>query len=129
MYEMLTCSRLISRLALVAPILFSAPSRDYEGAECAIRRLLQPADVSPGTIALTSTGAAEDVDVLLVPTTVDPGRYAITVTRRAQDIYRADGIGLHIQTRYCYEYAYGEQAVLELQARAGYSLGSLVFNR
>lgn len=39
--------------------------------------------------------------------------YKVTVTRKGQDLYRVDGTSVYIVTRYCYEYAYSEEAVLK----------------
>lgn len=39
------------------------------------------------------------------------GRYAVTVTRKDSDVY-VDRSGAVILTRYCYEYVYGDNAIL-----------------
>jgi hypothetical protein len=38
--------------------------------------------------------------------------YRVSVTRVDQDLYRDSGSGLYLRTRYCYEYAYGADAIL-----------------
>ena len=40
--------------------------------------------------------------------------YAVNVRRIDKDLYKTDE-GLYIQTKYCYEYAYGEDAVLKYE--------------
>lgn len=47
------------------------------------------------------------------------GRYSVSVTRKASNTYKLDGKAIWVQTRYCYEYAYSEDAVL--------TAGQLVF--
>ena len=39
-------------------------------------------------------------------------RYQVSLTRKATNLYKVDGQPFWIQTRYCYVYAYGEDAVL-----------------
>ena len=40
--------------------------------------------------------------------------YTVEVRRIDQDLYKTDE-GVYIQTRYCYRYAYGEEAVLKYE--------------
>lgn len=40
--------------------------------------------------------------------------YKVNVRRLDKDLYRTDS-GLYIQTRYCYRYAYGDDAVLSYE--------------
>jgi len=41
--------------------------------------------------------------------------YAVNVRRIDKDLYKTDG-GVYIQTKYCYEYSYGDDAVLKYEA-------------
>lgn len=43
--------------------------------------------------------------------------YSVNVRRIDQDLYKTDE-GIYIQTRYCYEYAYGDDAVLKYERYA-----------
>ena len=40
--------------------------------------------------------------------------FKVNVRRLDQDLYRTDE-GIYIQTRYCYEYAYGDDAILKYE--------------
>lgn len=40
--------------------------------------------------------------------------YKVNVKRIEQDLYKTDS-GLYIQTKYCYEYTYGDDAVLKYE--------------
>lgn len=51
--------------------------------------------------------------LLLVGAVAHATLYRISVTRKAQDLYKVDGTSVLIKTRYCYEYAYGEEAILD----------------
>ncbi|WP_140637490.1 hypothetical protein [Methylibium rhizosphaerae] len=58
-----------------------------------------------------------------LPLAAEAATYEITVTRKASNVYRVDGKSITIQTRYCYVYAYSEEALLK---SSGYG-GELIF--
>jgi hypothetical protein len=39
-------------------------------------------------------------------------RYKVNLTRKDRNLYKVDGTAFWVQTRYCYEYGYGEEAAL-----------------
>jgi hypothetical protein len=45
--------------------------------------------------------------------------YEITVTRKGANLYKVDGKEIFIRTKYCYEYAYSETAILDAYGTAG----------
>lgn len=45
--------------------------------------------------------------------------YRISVTREDSNLYRVLGKDLYIETRYCYEYVYGENSLLKMSGRIG----------
>lgn len=49
--------------------------------------------------------------------------YQVSVTRKGANLYKVDGQQIFIRTNYCYEYAYGEEAIL----KAAGSTGDLTF--
>ena len=51
--------------------------------------------------------------------------YTVEVRRIDQDLYKTDE-GVYIQTRYCYRYAYGDEAVLKYE-QYGYD-NKLIFD-
>lgn len=60
--------------------------------------------------------------VLAVPisassTSVD--RFSVSVKRIEKDLYQVEGQRVIIETRYCYEYAYGEDAILQWEGKYG----------
>ncbi len=63
------------------------------------------------------------VAMCLVTQTSLAGTYEVNVTRRGSNVYRVDGKSIMIQTRYCYVYAYAEEAILK---SSGYG-GELIF--
>ncbi len=54
--------------------------------------------------------------------------YSITVTRECNDLYRIDGTSYYLKTRFCFEFAFGEQALIRNYSPAGYSKGELCFS-
>lgn len=54
---------------------------------------------------------------MVIPTLAHAEYYKVYVKRVDQDLYKAN-TGLYIQTRYCYEYAYGDDAVLKYEQYA-----------
>jgi hypothetical protein len=45
--------------------------------------------------------------------------YQVSVTRKDANLYKVDGQQIYIRTNYCYEYAYGDAAILEAIGGAG----------
>jgi len=120
----------IARLTVVAVVLVAtllvvsvlAANTDYDIAE-----VYGSAIPAQGTVVLTTSGDIEDIDVLLSETELDIGRYSVTVTRKAQDLYKIDGFNIYVKTRYCYEYSYSQDAILDYDSQAGYTKGTLTF--
>lgn len=54
------------------------------------------------------------VALLVVTGTAAAEMYAVNVKRVDKDLYKTDQ-GVYIQTKYCYEYAYGDDAVLKYE--------------
>ena len=63
--------------------------------------------------------------VLATDVSVFADRYSVTVKRLEKDLYQDIASKTIIETRYCYEYAYGEEAVLTWEGR--YGNNSLIF--
>lgn len=76
-----------------------------------------------GVLAL---GAA--LAVALVPLAAEAADYyRVNVRRVGQDLYRETGSRYLIKTRYCYEYVYGEDAILIWEGSGAWSGSRLVF--
>jgi hypothetical protein len=50
--------------------------------------------------------------------------YEVNLTRKGSNVYKIDGKDIIIQTRYCYVYAYSEEAILKTSAMAARSSSS-----
>lgn len=54
--------------------------------------------------------------------------YKVTVTRDSADLYKVQSGNVYIKTRYCYEYVYGDEAILRIDSTAGYNIGKIIFS-
>ena len=66
--------------------------------------------MTTGNSALLRAVAA--ITLLVVSGSALAEMFAVSVRRIDKDLYKTDE-GVYIQTRYCYEYAYGDDAVLK----------------
>jgi hypothetical protein len=66
------------------------------------------------TAALTAQSTASDY-------------YKVKVTRKAQDLYQVDGQSIYIKTRYCYEYSFSQDAIVQIDSTVGYNIVKLMF--
>jgi hypothetical protein len=118
---------LILSLGLVTLTASSGAVRKSHDTECDVKGIFKTIDVPSGSISLSGTGEIQDVDQLLGPISLSSGTYDISVTRKAKDLYRADGTGTYILTRYCYEYVYSQKAELRYSAFGVVGTGKLTF--
>jgi hypothetical protein len=68
------------------------------------------------------------VVVLVVTTGLAEGanRYKVSVTRKDSNLYAIDGTSYWLKTKYCYEYAYSQDAVIVWEGAGSFS-NKLVF--
>ena len=50
--------------------------------------------------------------------------YKVSLTRKDQDFYQVSFGKIFVRTKYCYEYAYGEDAIIDTEKREVIFLGS-----
>lgn len=96
--------------------------------ECGVSQIYQSIEPESDVKALTTYGELEDVELLLVPTKLDVGVYEIQITRKGSNIYKVEGTKFYIETRYCYEYATFEDAILKIESSYGYTKGTIYFD-
>ncbi len=95
--------------------------------ECDIEAILAPRGLPSGALALDRYSDAIEVDEVLLPVEIEAGTYDVSLTRETDDLYSIVGETLYIKTRYCYEYAIRDDAVLKIESLQGYTLGKLIF--
>lgn len=112
---------------LLALLLMGVISPSPPSGECDIASVLKEVTVDPHTIAEGEYGEFEEISRLFVPASVEDGRFRASVTRKGKDVYQVDGVGLMLRTRYCYEYSYSEDVVLDLRSVGSRSFGTIHF--
>lgn len=99
----------------------ASPSSRYD--VVAVYQLLEARDL----VAYTSDGEFRDVEMLFQRYNQNAGTYDVRVTRVNSNVYRVDGTSLYIRTRFCYQYGYGNRALLKITGYYGYSIGTIEF--
>jgi len=120
----------IARTFVLVVTLFTTSKASPSAARttsCDVKGVYKTIDAPAGTISLSGMGETQEVEQLLAPASLSSGSYDVSVTRKAKDLYRADGTGTYIVTRYCYEYAYSQKAILRYTGGGSYGGGTLVF--
>ena len=95
--------------------------------ECDVDEFYQALDTQSGIKVLTSGGELEEAELILVPTKMKEGRYKVELTRKASNLYKVEGTKFYIETRYCYEYATYDDAILKVESNYGYTKGKIYF--
>ncbi len=95
--------------------------------DCDVKALYEAIDTDYGVKVITSLGSIEDVDVILSPIKMDVGDYKVNVTRKANNIYKVEGTDYYLETNFCYEYSYSDEAILSIESQYGYTKGKLFF--
>lgn len=109
-------------------ISFTASSvANINGDECDVAYFYEAISPNSGTKVLTSSGELEAAELILVPTNIEEGTYKVEVTRKGSNIYKLEGTEYYIETRYCYEYATYDDAILEVESNYGYTRGTIYF--
>ena len=84
-------------------------------------------ELKSGTKVIDAMGSVSDASAVLVPTKVDEGKYEVELTRIDKDYYHICGTSLYIETKYCYEYATWDDAILNITSNYGYTRGEVIF--
>jgi hypothetical protein len=111
-------------LTILTTLLMGSPNR--ADASCDVAEIYSAVAAPFGTLALTSLGEMDEIELVLVPAKIDDGTYSVAVSRMASNLYKVDGKNTYVKTRYCYEYAYSQDAVLRIDG-PGSSRGTLIF--
>ena len=92
-----------------------------------IEEFYERQELPSDTVAENLYGSIEEIRALYVPTRLDTGRYSVEVTRVDSNFYRICGTDIYIKTRYCYEYASYDDAILIVESNYGYTKGEIIF--
>jgi hypothetical protein len=119
-YILIVCSGLFVMLT-------SFSSKIKPSSSCDIDGFYSGREPESNTLVLTSNDELVEAKLVLVPTKMDIGSYTISITRKGSNLYKIDGENIYIKTRYCNEYTYRHDVVLEVESSYGYNKGKLIF--
>ncbi len=109
-------------------LLTSYTSVKSNGDECEVKEFYKVVEPDDDVKVLTKSGDLEEVELILVPTKMEEGTFKIELTRKGSNIYKVEGTSYYIETRYCYEYATYDDAILKVESNYGYTKGEIIFN-
>lgn len=114
---------------LSVPILISSTSvsKNNDSEVYDIANIYEKVELDSGSKALDSFGNIKEVKAVFVPTKLDTKRYNVKVTRIDSNFYQICGTDIYIETKYCYEYATRDDAILNITSNYGYSKGEIIF--
>lgn len=122
-------TRLIKFLSAMVIILAYATDADAQSdlKTYDIAQVYEAVEMENGSKSIDSYGNVEEVKTVLTPTRFDEGKYSVELTRVDTNFYKIEGTSMYIETRYCYEYAYRDDAILILDSYYGYTKGEVAF--
>ena len=104
------------------PVQMEVGSSSYD-----IAGIYEKVELKSGSKVIDAMGSVSDANAVLVPTKVDEGKYEVELTRIDKDFYQICGTSLYIETKYCYEYATWDDAILNITSNYGYTRGEVIF--
>lgn len=110
---------ILSILTLFSIVAMAEKSYDVEA-------VYEKEELPYGSKVMDNYNNIKDAKYLLVPADIRSGNYEVTVKRIDSNTYQVVGTDLIIITKYCYEYAYNEKAVLQYTGYS-YTKGKLIF--
>ena len=116
-------------LLLVGAILLSSSTHPLSSKVDSydIAGIYEKVELKSGSKVLDSYGNVKDAKAVYVPTKIDTGKYEVELTRIDSNFYQIYGTNLYIETKYCYEYATRDDAILNITSNYGYTRGEVIF--
>jgi hypothetical protein len=99
----------------------------YGQTKCDVKHFYKAIEAESDVKVLTKGGEFEEAERILVPTKLDEGKYKLSLTRKASNLYKVEAQDIYIETRYCYEYAIGDDVILIVESNYGYDKGEIIF--
>ena len=79
-----------------------------------IAGIYEKQELKSGSKVIDSYNDVKDAKYVLIPTKIDTGKYSVELTRIDSNFYQVYGTSIVIETKYCYEYATRDDAVLNI---------------
>ena len=119
-FIILTC--LMTLLFTSSSSLSTSKASSYD-----IAGIYEKVELKSGSKVLDSYGNVKDAKAVYVPTKIDTGKYEVELTRIDSNFYQIYGTNLYVETKYCYEYAARDDAILNITSNYGYTRGEVIF--
>lgn len=115
--------------SILLPITMSSSTTDTlsEASSYDIAGIYEKVELKDGAKVMDSYGNIKDAKAVYVPTKIDTGKYEIELTKIDSNFYQIYGTNLYIETKYCYEYATRDDAILNITSNYGYTRGEVIF--
>ena len=126
MNRLIRCGVLMACIPLFVSAGFPVKT-EMESSSYDIAEIYEKVELKSGAKAITNLGGIESAEAVLIPTKVDVGKYEVELTRVDANFYRICGTSLYIETKYCYEYATSDDAILNITSNYGYTRGEVIF--
>ena len=119
----------ITILLACIPIFISAnhTAETYSSKSYDIIGIYEKIELKEGAKGLDSYGNIKDIKAAFVPAQINNGKYDVKLTKIDTDFYNICGTSLYIETKYCYEYATRDDAILNIRSNYGYIRGETIF--
>jgi hypothetical protein len=92
-----------------------------------IAGIYEKQELKSGAKIIDSYNNVKEAKYVLIPTKIDTGKYSVELTRIDSNFYQICGTSIVIETKYCYEYATRDDAVLNITSSYGYTRGEVIF--
>lgn len=92
----------------------------YGQTKCDVKYFYKAIEAESDVKVLTTGGKLEEAEYILVPTKLNEGKYKLSVARKACNLYKVEGQDIYSETRYCYEYATGDEGILIVESNYSY---------
>ena len=92
-----------------------------------IAGIYEKQELKSGAKIIDSYNNVKEAKYVLIPTKIDTGKYSVELTRIDSNFYQIYGTSIVIETKYCYEYATRDDAVLNITSSYGYTRGEVIF--
>ena len=103
------------------------PDISSSGDSYDVAQIYEAVELDSGSKVIDSYGTVKEAKTVLVPTKLKEGKYSVELTKVDSNFYKIYGTDLYIETRYCYEYAIRDEAVLVVESNYGYTRGEVIF--
>ncbi|SHF87627.1 hypothetical protein SAMN05444274_11156 [Mariniphaga anaerophila] len=118
---------LLIGIALISTSSKKAHTNEMSGDECDVVNFYEAIEPETGMKVLTSGGDLEEPELLLLPTEFEEGVYEIEITREESNLYEIEGTAYYIETKFCYDFASRDEAILKVKSNISFQKGTLFF--